>query len=101
DVVQGIEDGGRMTKIDLEVNKLISLVDADTYWDYKENFGPFYLDQIENANIIFLSNLEEFSEEEISAIAKDIALINKEAIIFSSDYRDLDSEDLLTLIEGS
>lgn len=101
DVIQGIEDAGRITKIDLEINRLISLVDVDTYWDYKENFGPFYLDQIENANIIFLSNLEEFSEEEVSNIAKDIALINKEAIILSSDYRTLDSEDLLAVIEDS
>lgn len=99
DVIQGIKDASRMTNINLEINKLVSLVDIDTYWDYKENFGPFYLDQIENANIIFLTNLEDFSDEEISKIAKDIAQLNKRAVIFSSDYRKLDKEDLIQVID--
>jgi len=98
DVIQGIKDASRMTNINLEINKLVSLVDIDTYWDYKENFGPFYLDQIENANIIFLTNLEDFSDEEISKVAKDIAQLNSKAVVFSSDYRKLDKEDLIQVI---
>lgn len=99
DVIQGIKDASRMTNINLEINKLVSLVDIDTYWDYKENFGPFYLDQIENANIIFLTNLEDFSDEEISKVAKDIAQLNSKAVVFSSDYRKLDKEDLIQVID--
>lgn len=101
DVVKGIQDGGKFADIDIDIERLIVLVDVDTFDDYKENFGPFYLDQIENANIIFLTYLDSMDKDEVERIGLEISKINPHALVYTSDYRDLDGDSLMDIIESA
>lgn len=98
DVVKGIEDAGKLSGVDLQIDRLIVLVDADTFEDYSEHFGPFYLDQIQHANLIFLSFLEGMDQEDLKKIGQKIRSINPKATIFTADYRDLDDPELIKII---
>lgn len=101
DVVNGIRDAGELQGISLEIYRLIVLVDVDTFEDFSENFGPFYLDQIENAGLIFLTQLDGLEEEDIHRVSGKIRQVNPTATIVSSDYRDLDKDTLVQIIESS
>lgn len=98
DVVGAVEDGGRFGNIDLEICNKIVLVDVDTFEDYYENFGPFYIDQIKNANLIFLTFMEEASDEQIAKAVRTMKDLNPEAIISSVDYREMGDEALMDLV---
>lgn len=101
DVVKGIEDAGKMTDIDLSINRLIVLVDSDTFEDFSEEFGPFYLDQIQNANVLILTHMEEMTDEDMERISKKIKEINPGASLLAADYRDMDRGSLMEVIESS
>ncbi|OAA90578.1 GTP-binding protein [Clostridium ljungdahlii] len=47
------------------INHLIIIVDVSAFDDYLDNFGGFYLDQIQNANIIFLSRVDNIDDKKL------------------------------------
>ena len=101
DVVKGIEDAGKMSGVDLEINRLIVLVDSDTFEDFSEEFGPFYMDQIQNANVLILTHMEEMTDVDMERISKKIKEINPGASLLAADYRDMDKKSLMEVIESS
>lgn len=86
-------------KIDIEITKRIVLVDACDCEIFVEDFGQFYSNQIEYANIIFLSNVADATEEEKKGAKKCIRELNPDTIIYEGDFRELDKEELLALLE--
>lgn len=85
-------------KLDIEVTKKIVLVDACDCEIFIEDFGQFYSNQIEYANIIFLSNVAEATEEERKGAKACIRDLNPDVIIYEGDFRELDKEELLALL---
>lgn len=86
-------------KIDIEITKRIVLVDACDCEVFIEDFGQFYSNQIEYANIIFLSNVADATEDEKKGAKKCICELNPDAIIYEGDFRELDKEELLALLK--
>jgi len=67
---------------------------------YSENFGSFYLDQIENAQMIFLSHFENLVDSEVEEIIKKISLINPKATIFKEPWISLSGEEIVETINS-
>lgn len=86
-------------KIDIKITKRIVLVDACDCADFAEEFGQFYSNQIEHANIIFLSNVADATKEEMTDAKECIRGLNPKAIIYEGDFRELEKEELLALLE--
>lgn len=86
-------------KVDIDITKRIVLVDACDCELFVEDFGQFYSNQIEYANIIFLSNVQEATEEEMQGAFETIRKLNTETIIYEGDFRELEGEELLAILE--
>lgn len=61
------------------------LVEVPSFFDYVEEFGEFYLDQIRSANVIILAQLSE--ERVTDQVARRILQENSQALIIDQDYR--------------
>ena len=68
----------------LEIDRLITIVDASAFLDYIDDFGMFYSNQIANANLIFLSHLEQTTD--VDAVIQGIKEVNSQALIWSEDW---------------
>lgn len=86
-------------KIGIEITKRIVLVDACDCKGFIEDFGQFYSNQIEYADIIFLSNVVDATPEELTEAKEIIYNLNSDVVIYEGDFRELDREELTALLE--
>ncbi|WP_425446524.1 GTP-binding protein [Dethiothermospora halolimnae] len=86
------------SNIDIKINNLITIVDIKGFNNYIEDFGGFYLDQIENANIIFLSHLGGVGNRELEEVVSKIRLNNKEAFILKEDWYSYNGEKIIEML---
>ncbi|WP_346936813.1 GTP-binding protein [Clostridium sp.] len=86
--------------LNIKIKDLITIVDVNSFNDYSENFGSFYLDQIENAQIIFLSHFENLVDSEVEEIIGKISLINPKATIFKEPWISLSGEEIVETINS-
>ena len=63
DIVKACNKVKEKDGVDLRITKLIAVVDLFLFEDYIDGFGAFYLDQIQHARLLLLSNLEQLSQE--------------------------------------
>ncbi len=77
----------------------IVMVDAQEFEDYSENFGTFYMDQIDNASLIFLTHLDDVGTKELDDVTAKIEQSNDRALIVDSDWRELAGKELLNIVE--
>ena len=84
---------------DLHVNVVATVVDAGKCKMYHKNFGEFYNDQVENANVVVMSKTEKLSQDRIIESASLIKKINGEALIVTTSIEDLDEIKLLKTFE--
>lgn len=101
DVINACYLAQRVEKIDLEIKRLIVLVDAESCRDFLEDFGEFYSNQIEHAKLILLSHLHMIDEIEKTAVVNILKEKNRDALIYEADWRMLDEQSLLELVELS
>jgi len=86
--------------LNIKIKDVITIVDVDSFNDYSENFGSFYLDQIENAQMIFLSHFENVMDSEVEEIIEKISLINPKATIFKEPWISLSGEEIVETINS-
>lgn len=86
--------------LNIKIKDVITIVDVDSFNDYSENFGSFYLDQIENAQMIFLSHFENIVDSEVEEIIEKISLINPKATIFKEPWISLSGEEIVETINS-
>lgn len=82
------------------VSKCITIVDVSDYEENKQCFGEFYLDQIRQAKMLYLSHTDKLLPSEIDAICADIKIQNPGAMIYRDDFRDLDDSMFTDLINA-
>lgn len=83
----------------LQIQKCVTIVDCDSYICFHEDFGEFFNDQIKNADIIYITNIENLEEEKIDEVKKSIEQFNKNAIIHKEDFRKMNSDDIVSEFE--
>ena len=84
---------------DLKVNVVVTVVDGKKCKMYHKNFGEFYNDQVENANVVVMSKTETLSEDKIIDGASLIKMLNGEALIVTTPVEMLDETKLLKTFE--
>lgn len=93
---------GRLRKREtskIQTIRKITLVDISMAEAYLEDFGEFYTDQIECADVILFSCIDEASEEEREKGAAHISSLNSTAVLYTGDWRELSGVELKALIE--
>lgn len=78
-----------------EVEKAITVVDAEKFDLYLTNFKSFFINQIKNADIIILSRTQNVTNEEVRRLQEEISKLNHKAIIIGRQWSNTKSEELL------
>lgn len=78
-----------------EVEKAITVVDAEKFDLYLTNFKSFFINQIKNADIIILSRTQNVTNEEVRRLQEEISKLNSNAIIIGRQWTNTKSEELL------
>lgn len=85
---------------EIKVAKRITLVEACSFEAYIEGMGYFYPNQIENADLILLTHLDDEDEEyNLDAVIQGIKEINNSSYVQIDDYRELNDKDFIALME--
>lgn len=98
DIVKACGRAKEKEGIDLRITKLIAVVDLSLFEDYIDGFGAFYLDQIQHARLVLLSNLEQLSQEEKLRQIARIREVNPDALVYEGDFRQMDEDALMSLL---
>lgn len=101
DIVKACKMAREKEKVSLQVTKLITIVDIVSCEEYMEGFGAFYLDQIERAGLLLLSNIEELDEAEKNRAIASLKERNPGAVLYTGDWRQLDKAALLALLDAA
>ena len=99
DIVRACNRAREKEGIELRITKLIAVVDLLLFEDYIDGFGAFYLDQIQHARLLLLSNLEQLSQEERIRQIEGIRKVNPDALVYEGDFRQMDEEALKVLMD--
>jgi len=75
----------------IQISNIINLVDCANFWDYIEDFGDFFGNQIESASKLALSHTEGLNDKSIKKIKEYLRQIN-DAPCFSENWIYLSSE---------
>ena len=78
----------------------VTIIDAGTYFKYKNKYEEVFMDQVKMAAHIQLSKVENMSDEELNTIFEDIRKINQNAEIHISDYHNQDISYWNSLFSG-
>lgn len=78
-----------------EVEKAITVVDAEKFDLYLTNFKSFFINQIKSADIIILSRTQNISNEEVRRLQSEINKLNSKAIIMGRQWDNTKSEELI------
>ncbi len=98
DVIKAVRD---INSDEIELNSFTAVADAKKCKMYMKNFGEFYNDQIESASCIVLSHTAGLEQGKIETCVELIRSKNKNAIIVTTPWEDLDGKKILEAMEGS
>ena len=100
DIVKVCKKISEDSQFDIRINHLITIVDVSAFNDYIEDFGKFYLDQIQNAHIIFLSHLDKVDEKEVEKVIFKIKSNNEKALILKDEWYSYDGEKIVEILNA-
>lgn len=101
DIIKICEIVSKSSKADIRLKRLITIVDVKGFEDYISDFGGFFLDQIENANVILLSHFEEGDDEKAASVVSRIKSYNEKALIFKENWYPLEGGEILYSIDSA
>ena len=84
---------------DVKINVRSVVADVGKAKLYIKNFGEFYNNQIETATCIILSRTQNVTQEKLDAALELIREHNKEAVIITTPWDDLDGKAILNAME--
>ena len=85
---------------DIELNALVTVVDATKCKMYMKNFGEFFNNQVEHASAIVLSRTDSISEIRLHAAVTLLKEHNPQALVVTTPWDQLSGSQLLAAIEG-
>ena len=85
--------------VHMHLDGALTVVDAKKVKMYQKNFGEFYNDQLEEAEVILLSHTQNMSDEKLQQAIELIREHNEGAKIVTTDWNQLDGHDILHLID--
>ena len=68
------------------IRPVIGIVDATVFQEFVDDFGEFYREQIENAEVLLINKTDLVSDEELDEIEKRVREINPQALVVRTRY---------------
>ena len=68
------------------IKPVIGVVDSSTFWEFIDEFGKFYVDQIKTADIILLNKIDLVKLEDAERIEERLKILNPHALIVRTSY---------------
>ena len=84
---------------DIQMGGFITVADANKVKMYTKNFGEFYNDQIQKAQVIVLSRTGEISQEKLETALELLRNQNAEAAIITTPWEQLDGQQILEAVK--
>ena len=84
----------------IQVLPPVTIIDAGTYFKYKNKYEEVFMDQVQMAAHIQLSKVENMADDELNIIYEDIKKINPHADIHIADYHNQDMDYWNSLFSG-
>jgi G3E family GTPase len=81
------------------LNSCITVIDITKFRMYIKNFTQFYKDQITEAKTVILSRTKFVSKDMIDEVVVNIRMLNKKAVIITTDWEQLPGDKLLVAAE--
>lgn len=98
DVVKACLRAKEKNNLDLEVTKLITIVDLSCFEDDIEGLGLMYQEQIQRARLLLVSHIEDISDAEKKRLLERLREENPWAVIYEEDFRQLGRVGLKALM---
>ena len=86
--------------VQLQMNSFVCVADAKKVKMYSKNFGEFYNNQIESANVIVLSRTQDVSEEKLKEVIHILRELNSHASIITTDWDKISGKEILDVMES-
>ncbi len=99
DVIKAVQDVSE--EVEICINSAVAVVDATKAKMYIKNFGEFFINQVESAGTIILSRTGKISEDKLNACVELLSKYNDEATIITTEWEQLDGNQILKTIEGT
>ena len=84
---------------DCEIGAKVTVVDAGKCRMYIRNFGEFFNDQVQNADVIVLSRTDTASDGKVVAASAMLSQLNPNATIITTPWGDLSGAQIVDVME--
>ncbi|EJP6471193.1 GTP-binding protein [Clostridium sp. L74] len=83
----------------ININSVITVVDGISYLEEKDAFGEFYIDQIENAEILIISKIQMIDKSTLNKVKESLREFNKKAHIIELPFKEFNREYVLKFLD--
>jgi len=90
-VISGVKNSKHAERY--RIMPLICIVDASSFNELIDDFGRFYREQIEAADVVLINKVDMVKDEEVDKIESHIRKINPYAMILKTVYSKITAED--------
>lgn len=101
DIIKACRKAREKDGVNLKITKVITIVDLASFEDCEESFGTFYLDQIENAGLLFPTHLRELPPDKRARLLHSLRAQNPSALLYEGDFMEMDEEAFTEIIRLS
>jgi len=85
---------------DVQLNALVTVVNAKKASKQMKAFGEFFNNQIEFATTIVLSRTQNTTDEQLELCVKQMQQLNEKAAVITTPWNKISGEQILKVIEG-
>ncbi|SEI43032.1 Cobalamin synthesis protein cobW C-terminal domain-containing protein [Lachnospiraceae bacterium A10] len=86
---------------DIELNALVTVVNALKAAKQMKAFGEFFNNQIEFATTVILSRTQKATAEQVEFCTSKIKELNEKAVVITTPWEELSGEKILSAMEGN
>ncbi|WP_434283813.1 GTP-binding protein [Clostridium botulinum] len=83
----------------ININRVITVVDSTNYLEEKDAFGEFYMDQVENAEILIVSKTQMVDKSTLKKVKESLRECNKKASIKTLAFEEFNKEYILNFLD--
>ncbi|HDK7137141.1 TPA: GTP-binding protein [Clostridium botulinum] len=83
----------------ININRVITVVDSTSYLEEKDAFGEFYMDQVENAEILIVSKTQIVDKSTLKEVKESLREFNKKAHIITLPFEEFNKEYILNFLD--
>ncbi|PIH03535.1 GTP-binding protein [Clostridium combesii] len=83
----------------ININRVITVVDSTSYLEEKDAFGEFYMDQVENAEILIVSKTQMVDKSTLKKVKESLRECNKKASIKTLAFEEFSKEYILNFLD--